>query len=177
MTRSRASGGPTRVSGARLTRPRAVYREDALPYGSAGTRLRRGRAPADSSGPATGDWLSGRAPRSHRGGHWFDPSIAHQVRGYAGPFEDGSGSHSCSQVVGESIRSRLWRADVAGAKTASTSITRGSAATPRRIGTARAAGGAWSVSSPVLTADDGARRSLAETRPRSGPSSPSCTTS
>ena len=25
----------------------------------------------------TGDWLSGRAPRSHRGGHWFDPSIAH----------------------------------------------------------------------------------------------------
>ena len=25
-----------------------------------------------------GDWLSGRAPRSHRGGHWFDPSIAHQ---------------------------------------------------------------------------------------------------
>ena len=29
---------------------------------------------------ATGDWLSGRAPRSHRGGHWFDPSIAHQVK-------------------------------------------------------------------------------------------------
>ena len=27
-----------------------------------------------------GDWLSGRAPRSHRGGHWFDPSIAHQPR-------------------------------------------------------------------------------------------------
>jgi hypothetical protein len=25
-----------------------------------------------------GDWLSGRAPRSHRGGHWFDPSIAHR---------------------------------------------------------------------------------------------------
>ena len=32
----------------------------------------------DNPGPATGDWLSGRAPRSHRGGHWFDPSIAHQ---------------------------------------------------------------------------------------------------
>ena len=32
------------------------------------------------TGPAIpGDWLSGRAPRSHRGGHWFDPSIAHQV--------------------------------------------------------------------------------------------------
>jgi hypothetical protein len=29
---------------------------------------------------AAGDWLSGRAPRSHRGGHWFDPSIAHSVR-------------------------------------------------------------------------------------------------
>ena len=26
-----------------------------------------------------GDWLSGRAPRSHRGGHWFDPSIAHRA--------------------------------------------------------------------------------------------------
>src|SRR4051812_26564287 len=29
------------------------------------------------AGPFSGDWLSGRAPRSHRGGHWFDPSIAH----------------------------------------------------------------------------------------------------
>jgi hypothetical protein len=29
------------------------------------------------SARAEGDWLSGRAPRSHRGGHWFDPSIAH----------------------------------------------------------------------------------------------------
>jgi hypothetical protein len=24
-----------------------------------------------------GDWLSGRAPRSHRGGRWFDSTIAH----------------------------------------------------------------------------------------------------
>jgi hypothetical protein len=61
-------------------RPRAVSREDALTYGSAGTRLRRGPAPADSAGPAAGDWLSGRAPRSHRGGHWFDPSIAHRCK-------------------------------------------------------------------------------------------------
>src|SRR4051795_5117612 len=30
--------------------------------------------------PAAGDWLSGRAPRSHRGGHWFDPSIAHPAQ-------------------------------------------------------------------------------------------------
>ena len=37
-----------------------------------GTLLRR---PDDAADP--GDWLSGRAPRSHRGGHWFDPSIAH----------------------------------------------------------------------------------------------------
>src|SRR5450756_2820926 len=26
---------------------------------------------------AAGDWLSGRAPRSHRGGRWFESSIAH----------------------------------------------------------------------------------------------------
>ena len=39
-----------------------------------------GRAPADSAEPAAGDWLSGRAPRSHRGGHWFDPSIAHRCK-------------------------------------------------------------------------------------------------
>ena len=31
----------------------------------------------DTGLPDAGDWLSGRAPRSHRGGHWFDPSIAH----------------------------------------------------------------------------------------------------
>ena len=31
-------------------------------------------------GQGTGDWLSGRAPRSHRGGHWFDPSIAHKEK-------------------------------------------------------------------------------------------------
>src|SRR6516164_2894306 len=36
--------------------------------------------PSGSAGPATGDWLSGRAPRSHRGGHWFDPSIAHPAQ-------------------------------------------------------------------------------------------------
>src|SRR5206468_5868925 len=35
---------------------------------------------------APGDWLSGRAPRSHRGGHWFDPSIAH-------PFDQ----HECTE--------------------------------------------------------------------------------
>jgi hypothetical protein len=59
---------------------RAVCREDALPYGSAATRLPRGRRPRKQSGPAMGDWLSGRAPRSHRGGHWFDPSIAHRCK-------------------------------------------------------------------------------------------------
>jgi hypothetical protein len=34
--------------------------------------------PDGASSRAMGDWLSGRAPRSHRGGHWFDPSIAHE---------------------------------------------------------------------------------------------------
>src|SRR6185437_4659508 len=29
---------------------------------------------------AAGDWLSGRALRSHRRGHWFDPSIAHAAQ-------------------------------------------------------------------------------------------------
>jgi hypothetical protein len=29
----------------------------------------------------TGDWRSGSALRSHRRGHWFDPSIAHTGRG------------------------------------------------------------------------------------------------
>src|SRR5271169_3357337 len=72
LTRSRA---PRRLGPP--ARPHAVYREDALLYGGAGTRLPRGSAPPDSAGPAAGDWLSGRAPRSHRGGHWFDPSIAH----------------------------------------------------------------------------------------------------
>jgi hypothetical protein len=26
-------------------------------------------------------------PHSHRGGHWFDPSIAHQVSGYVGLYQ------------------------------------------------------------------------------------------
>ena len=66
-------------------RPRAVGRGDALPYGGAGTRLRPGpRSHRTASDHAAGDWLSGRAPRSHRGGHWFDPSIAHQVRALCG---------------------------------------------------------------------------------------------
>jgi hypothetical protein len=39
-------------------------------------------------------------PHSHRGGHWFDPSIAHQVSGYVDLRRHHGGSHSCSQVVG-----------------------------------------------------------------------------
>ena len=30
--------------------------------------------------PGQGDWLSGRALRSHRRGRWFEPSIAHESR-------------------------------------------------------------------------------------------------
>jgi hypothetical protein len=50
------------------------------PMGAPGRGCRGGLAPAGSAGPAAGDWLSGRAPRSHRGGHWFDPSIAHPAQ-------------------------------------------------------------------------------------------------
>ncbi len=52
----------------------------------------------------------------------------------------------------------------------------GSAATLRRIRTVRAAGVGWSASRPALTGSDGARRSMARTRPRSGPTPRSCTT-
>src|ERR1700677_4943312 len=61
-----ASPVGTALGGARADTP-----WDALRYGAPGTRQRL-RYP--------GDWLSGRAPRSHRGGHWFDPSIAHQQK-------------------------------------------------------------------------------------------------
>jgi hypothetical protein len=51
------------------------------PMGAPGRGYSRGLGPsAGSTGPAAGDWLSGRAPRSHRGGHWFDPSIAHRCK-------------------------------------------------------------------------------------------------
>ena len=141
-------GGPSRIRCCHLpcgVPPRAARCEYALPYGSAGTRQPWFQPSADSPVPAAGDWLSGRAPRSHRGGHWFDPSIAHQVRGYVDLHQVHDGSHSCSQVVSEPVRCRPWRAGVAGAKTASTSITRGSAATLRPIGIVRAAGVALSV--------------------------------
>jgi hypothetical protein len=31
----------------------------------------------------TGDWRSGSALRSHRRGHWFEPSIAHQLHSWS----------------------------------------------------------------------------------------------
>jgi hypothetical protein len=117
--------------------------------------------------PASTTTIDLRATRSHRGGHWFDPSIAHQVRGYVDLHQAYDGSRSCSQVVSEPVRCRPWRAGVAGAKTASTLITRGSVATLRPIGIVRAAGVALSVSSPAPTVG-GARKSPARTRPRSG---------
>ena len=57
---------------------RATRGPDALRYGGAGDDLRAVRRSRFL--PAAGDWLSGRAPRSHRGGHWFDPSIAHPAQ-------------------------------------------------------------------------------------------------
>ena len=47
---------------------------DALVFG-------RGSGPAT---PAAGDWLSGRALPSHGRGHWFEPSIAHELARAAG---------------------------------------------------------------------------------------------
>jgi hypothetical protein len=35
-------------------------------------------------------------PHSHRGGHWFDPSIAHQVSGYVDLRRHSRRGHSCS---------------------------------------------------------------------------------
>ena len=39
---------------------------------------------------------TGSGPNSHRGGHWFDPSIAHHVRGLWHLYQDRDGSHSCT---------------------------------------------------------------------------------
>ena len=91
----------------------------------------RPHATKAGSRPAATTTIDRHATRSHRGGHWFDPSIAHQVRGYFDLGHDHGGSHSCSQAVSESVRSRPWPAGAAGAQTASTSITQGSAATLR----------------------------------------------
>ena len=63
--------GPSRLT-------RATRGPDALRYGGAGDGPRA--VQRSRFRPAAGDWLSGRAPRSHRGGHWFDPSIAHPAQ-------------------------------------------------------------------------------------------------
>ncbi len=81
-------GCPAR-SDRRYARVRATNRGCVRPSGPVQCGRRRQAAAAvmrypESASAAgaqaagTGDWLSGRAPRSHRGGHWFDPSIAHQ---------------------------------------------------------------------------------------------------
>ena len=41
--------------------------------------MRGSAAPCATVGHRTGDWRSGSALRSHRRGHWFEPSIAHPV--------------------------------------------------------------------------------------------------
>ena len=87
LTHSHASGGFAAVRNPACSGRVPYTAKMRYPMGAPGTRLRRGPAPAGSAGPAAGDWLSGRAPRSHRGGHWFDPSIAHQVRGYVGLYQ------------------------------------------------------------------------------------------
>ena len=42
------------------------------------TRIPARAARWDTVPPSSGDWRSGSALRSHRRGHWFEPSIAHQ---------------------------------------------------------------------------------------------------
>ena len=42
------------------------------------TRIPTRAARWDTVPPSSGDWRSGSALRSHRRGHWFEPSIAHQ---------------------------------------------------------------------------------------------------
>jgi hypothetical protein len=68
-----SSGGPRLWPGGRA--PRRARLLATRRCASLESLLRR---PDDAA--VTGDWLSGRAPRSHRGGHWFDPSIAHQAQ-------------------------------------------------------------------------------------------------
>jgi hypothetical protein len=57
-----------------LGAPAAAVSEERSGRACATLRSLCGR---DGGRGGMGDWLSGRAPRSHRGGHWFDPSIAH----------------------------------------------------------------------------------------------------
>jgi hypothetical protein len=71
---SRASSRPPRWVGGRVPQGTKMR----YPMGALGPGC-RGAEPWQA-GPAPGDWLSGRAPRSHRGGHWFDPSIAHKCK-------------------------------------------------------------------------------------------------
>jgi hypothetical protein len=49
-----------------------------------------------------GDWRSGSAPRSHRGGRWFEPSIAHQLRISRRPDQKLSGPTSSDPRMGSS---------------------------------------------------------------------------
>jgi hypothetical protein len=80
----RASAGRWTVPGSlvawRRIRPHAVCREMRYPMGAPVRGCCGGPTLGGHRGPEAGDWLSGRAPRSHRGGHWFDPSIAHPAQ-------------------------------------------------------------------------------------------------
>src|SRR5690349_7167120 len=61
---------------------------------------------------ARGDWRSGSALRSHRRGHWFEPSIAHPwssqpTRGRStSSTSAASGSHSISHILGGTAMTR-----------------------------------------------------------------------
>src|SRR5579875_1056081 len=82
---SRGTGGPAAaVTGPAAGRMRYAMGAPGTSRGSGGPE----RRPRSLRRP--GDWLSGRAPRSHRGGHWFDPSIAHQAKHAVARAPDGA---------------------------------------------------------------------------------------
>jgi hypothetical protein len=93
------------------------------------TLLRRPDDAAD-----TGDWLSGRAPRSHRGGHWFDPSIAHQLRG---GFRSLVGRYLSNAVQPEAAQTRPPAAEIAAAGAATSQQCRSEARKRFRRGLAQ----------------------------------------
>ena len=75
----RSGTGPARPGGSRRSR-RPGRRHTSRGYASlcwpASVPATRSRAVWGRQG----DWRSGSAPRSHRGGRWFEPSIAHQLK-------------------------------------------------------------------------------------------------
>ena len=80
---SRESAAPPRL--ARLCTGESLGYSFERTKGNAQVRLKVRLLPL-------GDWRSGSALRSHRRGHWFEPSIAHQYQSPVGRFETTHGA-------------------------------------------------------------------------------------